>query len=236
MTKSGSFPDRPPKLWRAYRRAPRFMNYPLYLPRGLESIEALFRRGDVPGAIAELERRSSLGSGAARAVLAFLTLQGALPTGVDLDRAAELVRDPVASGDAYALFVMGWIYFLREKDAMLAVKAWLAGARQGFGPSFVSISKFNLTGFPEKPPNVTEAVAALNGASRFGHRLAAVGAAALIARGHGSLLERTWACVRLPGLWIRYYLAMRADWFSDCIFMRPSRPKDPFFSPAAWGK
>lgn len=235
MTKSGRFPDRPPRLWRAYRRAPPFMNYPLYLPRGLESIEALFRRGDVPGAIAELEHKSSLGSRAARTVLAFLSLQGALPTGVDLDRAAELVREPAAGGDAYALFVMGWIYFLREKDALLAVKAWLASGRQGFGPSFVSISKFHLTGFPEKPPNVKKAVVALHGAARCGHKLAAVAAAALIARGHGSLLERALACIRLPGLWVNYYLTMRADWFSDCIFIRPTRQKDPFFSAAAWG-
>ena len=218
-----------------YRRAPPYMNYPLYLPRELGSVEDLFRKGDVPRAIAELERRASLGSVSARAVLAFLLVQGALPSGIDYDRAAELLREPLVGGDAYALFVMGWIYFLREKDAQLAVKAWLQGVRQGFGPSFVAISAFHLTRFPEKPPDLKAAVAALSGAGRMGHRLGALAAAILIAQGNGSMPERVWAYVRRPGLWIGYYLAMRADWFSDCIFTRPKQQTDPFFSPEAWG-
>ncbi len=156
------FPDRPIRVWKAYRPHPGALGYPLYLPSGMESIESYLRSGNVSGAINELERNAALGSTPARTVLGFLHLQGALPTGVNLDRAAELLEEPVACGDAYAMYVRALLYMLREKQAPPAMRLLLDSAAQGFSPSQVTIADFLASDYPGKPGDIDKRAALLH--------------------------------------------------------------------------
>ncbi len=223
------YPDRPIKSWLAYRRPPRGLRRSLYLPRSCKRAEEFIRRGLVKDALKELEQSANMGMTEARVVLAFLHLQGAAGTGSDLDRAAALLEEPLAAGDAYAQFVMGWVHLLRDKQARPAGLLWIASAKQGFGPSYMTLARFHLTNFPDKPPDASAALLFFEGARLAGHRLAAVSIALLRVRSSSNSFSRLLALSRLPFLWLRFYLSMRADMFSDCVFVRDSPEEGPIF-------
>ena len=227
------FPDKPIRIWKAFRSHPDSLRLPLYLPSGMESIESSLRSGNVREAINELERGAALGSTPARTVLGFLHLQGALPTGVNLDRAAELLEEPVASGNAYAMYVRALLYLLREKQAPPAMRLWLDSAAQGFSPSQMAIADFLASDYPNKPGDIDGGLHSYIKAARMGHR-AAPARAAWICRKHPNLIKRALAWIALPFCFGWLYLAMRADYFSDCVFQRLGEQRKAFFAEASW--
>ncbi len=227
------FPDRPLRMSKVFRAHPKTLGYPLYLPSNLATVESLIRCDKVPEAIEELERRAALGSAAARTVLGFLHLQGALPTGVDFDRAVELLDEPVASGDAFALYVRGLLYLLREKEAPPAIRLLVNSAAQGFGPSQVALADFLSSDYPGKPGDVEKGLRSYVKAARMGHRVAPA-RAAWVCRNHPNPVKRALAWIAYPFCLAWLYLGMRADCFSDCVFYRPGEQRRPYFPGASW--
>lgn len=232
MTRVICYPTRPLRWSNAFRRWPTGLNYSLYLPPGCESVEALFRRGNLSQAISELIRLSREESHAAKSVVAFLHLQGAIGDGIDFDKAEQLVETSAATGDAFALYVKGWIWFLRDKKADQAVECWAKGADQGFAPSMLECARFLLWDLPDKPPRPLSAYRGLEHAARLNHKQAPA-LATTIAR-CGSLgwarAIRGWICA-LPAT-ISYAWWLRSDPFSDCVFSRPLVQKRPYLNSA----
>lgn len=220
--------------WRVFQRPAACLHYPLYLPGRSRDIEVMLQRGDAVRAIAELTKLASLGSGAAKTVLAYLHLQGALPSGVDFDRAADLLREPVASGDPYALYVAGWIHFLRDKDAGRAVSCWVAGEEKGFLPSIIELGRFLSWDLPGSPPRYADAIEKLKLADRLGHKQAASLIATLDAAGARGPLLAISGKFRKVVHFVRLYCWLRTDFFSERVFSRPLQQRRPFFSPEAW--
>lgn len=205
------------------------MRYPLYLPDNSKDVGGLLKRGETSAAIAELRRRAALGSEPAKIVLAYLHLQGAIADQTNPEQAAALLQAPVTAENPYALYVMGWIYFLRDKDAKLAVQCWISGANQDFTPSLVEVGRFLSWELPGKPANFKAAIDKLLLAHHLGHKQAPCLVAALDAQGARGTLYTLTAGVR----WIYFFLRLAfwayVDPFSEHVFVRPLNQKKPFF-------
>lgn len=205
------------------------MRYPLYLPDNSKDVGRLLKRGETSAAIAELRRRAALGSEPAKTVLAYLHLQGAIVDQSNLEQAAALLQAPVAAGNPYALYVMGWIYFLRDKDAKLAVQCWISGANQDFTPSLVEVGRFLSWDLPGKPANFKAAIDKLLLAHRLGHKQAPCLVAALDAQGARGILYTLTAGVRWMYYFLRLAFCLYVDRFSEHVFVRPLNQTRPFF-------
>jgi hypothetical protein len=205
------------------------LNYPLYLPGRTRVVAEFFVRGDEAGAVAELERLASLGSQDAKTVLAYLHLQGAFSTGIDFDRARDLLVGESLSDDPYALYVQGWVHFLSDKDASRAVACWIAGRERGFSPSAFELGRFLSWDLPGRPPQLAAAIDRLKMADRLGHKQAAGLIATLDAAGaRGPVLAATSKPRKIFQVF-RLYFWMRRDFFSSHVFARPLQQVRPFF-------
>jgi TPR repeat protein len=205
------------------------MRYTLLLPDSSRDVASLLKRGEVSTAIAELRHRAALGSQSAKTVLAYLHLQGAFTGQADYEQATALLQAPVAAGNPYALYVMGWIHFLRDKNAKPAVQHWISGANQGFTPSLVEIGRFLSWDLPDKPPNLEAAVDKLLLAHHLGHKQAPCLVAVLDAKGARGVLYALSAPVRWVYFFLRFVVWLHIDMFSEQVFLRPPSQKKPFF-------
>ena len=205
------------------------MRYTLFLPDNSRDVASLLKKGEVSAAINELRHRAALGSQSAKTVLAYLHLQGAFTGQADYEQATTLLQAPVAAGNPYALYVMGWVYFLREKDAKPAVQCWIAGANQGFTPSLVEIGRFLSWDLPGKPPNLKAAIDKFLQAHRLGHKQAPALVAVLDVRGARGVLYALSAPVRWVYFYLRCVVWIYIDMFSEHVFLRPPNQKKPFF-------
>lgn len=205
------------------------MRYPLYLPGDSKDVGRLLKRGDPSAAIAELRRRATLGSESAKIVLAYLCLQGAIEDRVSFEQATALLQESVTAGNPYALYVMGWIYFLRDRDAKLAVQCWISGANRDFTPSLVEVGRFLSWELPGKPANFKAAIDKLLLAHRLGHKQAPCLVAALDAQGARGTIYALTAGVRWIYFFLRLVVWLFVDSFSERVFVRPLNQKKPFF-------
>lgn len=206
----------------------RYISYPLYLPDGIRDIQADISHGRLNAALHVLERRAELGSHAASTVLAYLYLQGALVGGENFDRAGALLRVPAAAGDPYALYVLGWLIFLRDKDAKRAVACWLQGAEQGFSPSVLELGRFLAWDLPGKPQRYPAAFVRLEEAHKLGHKQAAGLMATMDLSGARGSLRAAIAAARLPFLYLRLRYWLNRDVFAVNVFSRPIEQRRPF--------
>jgi hypothetical protein len=87
----------------------RVLKLPLYDGDCCPFARELLAVGDVDGAIAEWRRLADLGSGRARCVLAYISLNGTESTSPDIEEARRLASSAVSGERGYANYVLACI-------------------------------------------------------------------------------------------------------------------------------
>jgi TPR repeat protein len=90
--------------------------YPIYLPDVPGKANDLFRAGTIEAAVEEYKRLAALGSKSAQAILAFLSLSGALDDKPDIAAAEAFAKDAAEAGDPYAQYVLAWVRYAQGRS------------------------------------------------------------------------------------------------------------------------
>lgn len=192
----------------------------LYIPSEISDLKPLVRRAGGSQLVDELKSKAALGSSAASVVLAYLYLQGEIGGAVDYDRALSMLEKPLVRGDAFALYVRGWIYFLREKNSIKAVHCWKISSERGFLPAMIELGRFLWWDLPGKPPQPEAAIRRLKSAHRAGHKQAASLIAVLRIKGAHGPLSKAVHRIKWLVASARYMFWLWLDPCSEKVFSR----------------
>lgn len=209
-------------------RAPQ-LNYPWHIPETNESVRKLVCAGEFTGAIGELGRLAALGSEGAGAALAYLYLRGTTLTKQNFKLAESLSRTAALKGHGYSCYVMGWVAFIDNNDAVSATTWWERAAKADFSPGALEIARFLATDLPGKPPLIERAVREYGRASSLGHKAASLLAVRLI----NSRMKGTWQAfvghIQQPFLAFRLGIWTRLDPLNaNCFLHYPNASLDLF--------
>jgi TPR repeat protein len=139
----------------------------VYIPLAAHQHLGTLKREGSKAFLEELEKLATLGSPWASAFLGYQALL-LRPDGTrDVDRAIQLCKQPAASGDAYAAYILGWATFLRG-DGAEAMSYFRRATRQLFPPAVVDqVSFFWMSHWRTEPMRV---LISLRIAKNVGHR------------------------------------------------------------------
>lgn len=135
---------------------------PLFIPPEGRAALAHLNISSPSVLLVELQRLSTLGAGWASAALATILIYPDEQGMRDLSRSKELVGKPAASGDAYALYVLGWAELLSGNKSA-CFNDWQRSAKTGFSPAILDLAGTFL------PQNVGTALRLLRTAEAKGH-------------------------------------------------------------------
>jgi hypothetical protein len=123
----------------------------IYIPQAAQPYLSTLRNEGPKAFLDELERLAALGSPWASAFLGYQALLVKPDGSRDVDRAIHLCKEPAASGDAYAAYVLGWAVFLHG-DPVKSLTYIRRSARQLFPPAVLDLVAFYWMGRRSKTP------------------------------------------------------------------------------------
>jgi hypothetical protein len=209
------------------------VNYPIYIPEQDRDIAALLVKCDAAELAEVLERRASLGSGRAAAILGYLELMGAFSGQSNPKATIACCTAPAKAGDSYAQYVLSWAYWETGNwaDALHWMKRSASDPR--FLPARVDLGRMlaRMAASAGNAGHSRTAVKTLWDAHKRGH----VGALAQICRialgGHLGPLSRMLGIVLFPYAATRLLLGLQCDPFGIRTFAFVRDPDKPFFNP-----
>lgn len=203
------------------------INYPLFVPDLGSGLIELLQRGAIRELLAELQRRSELGSKGAAGLLAYLSIHGISLDSRASSVAIERCHAAAIAGDAYAQFVFAWVR-QKSNDDPGALEWMMKSATKGlFLPAFIDVGRFLAGGTGFSAPDRRGALKVFWEAHRLGHRLARVYIAKLVSSGVAGWVLRPFGFL----LWVPAFL--RAHWYSkrnplgEKVFVVLTRPNMP---------
>ncbi|MGH8290351.1 MAG: hypothetical protein ACREV7_15225 [Steroidobacteraceae bacterium] len=204
------------------------LNYPIYIPEEDRDIAALLVKGDAANLAAVLNRRASLGSGRAAAMLGFLEFMGAISGEPNPKAAIACCTGPAKAGEPYAQYVLSWAYWEtgNRADAMRWMQRSALDSK--FLPARVDLGKM-LAELAHDSGEIRAAVRILWSAHRRGHVGALAQICGIAIRGQLGPLSRLLGIVVLPYSLIRLVLGLRCEPFGLRAFIVSRDPKVPFF-------
>ena len=213
------------------RGAWRLLYFPLYIPERDPEVRELLLSGDIPELMRILERRASLGSGWAAALLAFLRLRGTPGESPDPELAESTCLAAARAGEPFAQYVLAWALWERGKYRSAIRWMKLAALRGQFLPAWVDIGRFLASvvateGYADMPG----AVESLWEAHRRGHFMALLFIADISRRGHLGFARRALSVLIYAYAAPRALLAMHCAPFSARVFTNMFKPsQNPLF-------
>jgi len=201
------------------RGAWRVLNYPLYIPERDAEIRKLLLSGDISELMRVLERRASLGSGWAAALLGFLRLRGAPGGSPDPKLAESTCLDAARAGEPFAQYVLAWALWERGEYGP-AIRWMKPAALDGeFLPALVDGGRFLATLAARGLVDMAEAVEFLWDAHRLGHLTALLFIAEFFRRGHLGIARKALGVLIFPYAVARAAVAMHCASFSARVFV-----------------
>lgn len=178
--------------------------------------------------IAEIERRSQLGSASATAILAYLHLTGAMSGQRDCARAIQLCESVAATGNSYAEYVRGWAHactgdYARAMDGMRR-----AGVSM-FAPAAIDLAWFVWQGWGVQEPDPKVALQLLDHASALRHCYAPVMKCAFFRSGRMGTLRKILGHLLYPFALLWLMIGLRCDIYSEKAFRFDMRAAKTFF-------
>lgn len=203
------------------------INYPIYIPEADPQVGALLVKGDIEQLIADLRRRTALGSMSAAALLGFLELMGGVSGKLDPQAAITCCSAAAKAGDPYAQYVIAWAYWeIGNRDDALS---WMKlPAAAGFLPALVDTGRM-LALVAHNEGELRTAVGILWGAHKLGHVVPLVAISGIAVRGQLGLMQRFLGLVMLPYAAIRMLLGYRCMPFGIRSFCIARRQNVAFF-------
>jgi hypothetical protein len=210
------------------RHAWKKINYPVFIPEGDAEVSALMIEGDVAKLAGVLERRNSLGSGSASALLGYLELMGALSGTGNPQGAIAWCAAPSKGGHPYAQYVLSWAYWEtgNRAEAMRWMKRSAVEGR--FLPAWVDLGRMLAMAAANKK-QVQAAVTYLRVAHKLGHSVALVYICEIGRRGHLGSVWRLGCALAFPFCVLRAMMLMQCRPFSERSLTNAKDPKVPFF-------
>lgn len=206
------------------------LNYPIFVPKEDPDIATLLRNGEASKLAEVLNRRASLGSGSAAALLGFLELMGAFSGKPNPEAAIACCTVPSKAGNPYAQYVLSWVYW--ERGDRTGALGWMkrSAVDAKFLPAWVSLGRMLLT-LAGDDAEVRAAIGVLWRAHRLGHIAALPLICEVARRGHlGPTRRVLFGIILFPYAVIRGAFVMHCDPFGARSFTYIRKPNVPFFT------
>jgi hypothetical protein len=214
------------------RSAWKKLNYPIFVPKEDEGVIPLLIAGDGTKLAEVLQRRISLGSRSAAALLGFLELMGAISGTSNPEAAIAYCTYASQAGHPYAQYVLSWAYW--ETGNRAEALRWMkrSAVDSKFLPAWVDFGRM-LAALAINNKEVRGAVKYLWVGHRLGHTVALVFICNIGRRGHLGSLWRLVCWLALPVCMLRAMMFLKCWPFSDRSLTNARDPKVPFFKPTA---
>lgn len=187
----------------------------VYIPLSAQPYLSKLSREGPKAFLDELERLAALGSPWAAAFLGYSALL-LRPDGTrDVDRAILLCKEPAASGDAYALYILGWAIYL-QGDPFQALAYIRRAALQLFPPAVLDIGAFYWMG--RRATHPAGVLTSLQQARVVGHRATLVWRCKVYRTGRLGLGRLIAGYVIAPIGYLFWLFAFWTDPFSANLF------------------
>jgi hypothetical protein len=118
--------------------------YPFYVPEDLSNIRELLASGQLPEAVAELRRSSSLGSNSASALLEYMCLRDGTLCGTDRNAVADRCRESAYRRNAFAQYILAWCEYEKGNHKQF-YRLLIQSARQRFPPAMGDLGRLFIT-------------------------------------------------------------------------------------------
>jgi hypothetical protein len=205
------------------------LSHPIYVPQDLQDVQVLLSEGKVSAACDALWRRATLGSDAAAALLAYMSLRHVEMEGIESSEVTRRCLDAANRNDGFAQYVVAWqAYEMGDNQAYAKLLA--RSARQRFLPAIADMARYAIQASGTSVGGRRNAKKSFWVSFKGGHLISALYFFRCCANGKFGFHFRLLGLIGFPLSLVLLLPIMKLCPFSIRVFSYPVGTKKPLFS------